>query len=203
VERLHLVEEAERRGIEPIVLAPGNDLRRLAEQAVARGADVIGMAGGDGSQALVAGVAADDGVAFVCVPAGTRNHLAMDLGLDRDDVIGALDAFGAAMERRIDLGLAGGRVFVNNATMGLYAKIVQSPTYRGRKVGTALDMLPGCSAPVPRRSTSASPDRTGPNITRSTSSWSPTTGASPECRHCGQLGDGACPVNWPDRLTCG
>jgi diacylglycerol kinase family enzyme len=147
VERLHLVEEAERRGIEPIVLAPGNDLRRLAEQAVARGADVIGMAGGDGSQALVAGVAADHGVAFVCVPAGTRNHLAMDLGLDRDDVIGALDAFGAAMERRIDLGLAGGRVFVNNATMGLYAKIVQSPTYRGRKVGTALDMLPELLGP--------------------------------------------------------
>jgi diacylglycerol kinase family enzyme len=147
VERFHLVEEAERRGIEPIVLAPGDDLRRLAEQAVARGADVIGMAGGDGSQALVAGVAADHGVAFVCVPAGTRNHLAMDLGLDRDDVIGALDAFGAAVERRIDLGLAGGRVFVNNATMGLYAKIVQSPTYRDRKVGTALDMLPELLGP--------------------------------------------------------
>jgi hypothetical protein len=147
VERFHLVEEAERRGIEPIVLAPGDDLRRLAEQAVTRGADVIGMAGGDGSQALVAGVAADHGVAFVCVPAGTRNHLAMDLGLDRDDVVGALDAFGAAVERSIDLGLADGRVFVNNATMGLYAKIVQSPKYRDRKLGTALDLLPGLLGP--------------------------------------------------------
>ena len=147
VERFHLAAEAERRGIEPIVLAPGDDLRRLAEHAVARGADVIGMAGGDGSQALVAGVAADRGVAFVCVPAGTRNHLAMDLGLDRDDVIGALEAFGAAVERRIDLGLADGRVFVNNATMGLYAKIVQSPAYRDRKLGTAVDMLPGLVGP--------------------------------------------------------
>ena len=147
VERFHLVEEAERRGIEPIVLAPGDDLRRLAEQAVACGADVIGMAGGDGSQALVAGVAANHGVAFVCVPAGTRNHLAMDLGLDRDDVVRALDAFGAAVERRIDLGLAAGRVFVNNATMGLYAKIVQSPKYRDRKLGTALDLLPGLLGP--------------------------------------------------------
>jgi Diacylglycerol kinase catalytic domain len=118
VERFHLVEEARRRGIEPIVLAPGDDLRRLAEQAVARGADVLGMAGGDGSQALVAGVAIRHEVAFVCVPAGTRNHLAMDLGLDRDDVVGALDAFGAAVERRIDLGLVDDRVFVNNTAMG-------------------------------------------------------------------------------------
>jgi hypothetical protein len=94
VERFHLAQETRRRGIEPVVLGPGDDLRRLAEQAVARGADVLGMAGGDGSQALVAGVAAAHDVAFVCVPAGTRNHLAMDLGLDSDDVVGALDAFG-------------------------------------------------------------------------------------------------------------
>jgi diacylglycerol kinase family enzyme len=86
-------------------------------------------------------------VAFVCVPAGTRNHLAMDLGLDRDDVVGALDAFGEAVERRIDLGLIGDRVFVNNATVGLYAKIVQSPAYRDRKVGTALELLPQMLGP--------------------------------------------------------
>jgi diacylglycerol kinase family enzyme len=147
VERFHLVEEAKRRGIEPIVLTPGDDLLGLAQQAVDRGADVLGMAGGDGSQALVAGVAAHRGVGFVCVPAGTRNHLAMDLGLDRDDVVGALEAFGAAVERRIDLGLVDDRVFVNNATMGLYAKIVQSPEYRDRKVATALDMLPGMLGP--------------------------------------------------------
>ncbi|HYN18403.1 MAG TPA: diacylglycerol kinase family protein, partial [Actinomycetes bacterium] len=140
-------EEARRRGIEPVVLAPGDDLLRLAEQAVAGGADVVGMAGGDGSQALVAGVAARHGVGFVCVPAGTRNHLAMDLGLDRGDVAGALDAFGPAVERRIDLGLVGERVFVNNATVGLYAKIVQSPAYRDRKVGTALELLPTMVGP--------------------------------------------------------
>ena len=147
VERFRLVEEAKRRGIEPIVLKPGDDLLRLAGEAVARGADVIGMAGGDGSQALVAGVAMRHDVAFVCVPAGTRNHLAMDLGLDRSDVVGALDAFGEAVERRIDLGLIGDRVFVNNATVGLYAKIVQSPEYRDRKVGTALELLPAMLGP--------------------------------------------------------
>ena len=147
VERFHLVQEARRRGIEPVVLGPGDDLLQLTEQAVAGGADVLGMAGGDGSQALVAGVAAARDVAFVCVPAGTRNHLAMDLGLDRDDVVAALDAFGAAVERRIDLGLVGDRVFVNNATMGLYAKIVQSPAYRDRKVDTALELLPAMLGP--------------------------------------------------------
>jgi diacylglycerol kinase family enzyme len=146
VGRFGLVEEAGKRGIEPVVLAPGDDLLRLAEAAVADGADVIGMAGGDGSQALVAGVAAARGVAFVCVPAGTRNHLAMDLGLDRDDVVAALDAFGEAVERRVDLGLVSGRVFVN-ATVGLYAKIVQSPAYRDRKVGTALELLPEMLGP--------------------------------------------------------
>jgi diacylglycerol kinase family enzyme len=147
VERFDLVTEARRRGIEPVVLAPGDDLLRLAEQAVAEGADVLGMAGGDGSQALVATVASRHDVGFVCVPAGTRNHLAMDLGLDRDDVVGALDAFGEAVERRIDLGLVGDRVFVNNATVGLYAKIVQSPAYREHKVGTALELLPAMLGP--------------------------------------------------------
>jgi len=147
VGRFNLVEEARRRGIEPVVLGPGDDLLRLAERAVAGGADVVGMAGGDGSQALVAGVAAAHDVGFVCVPAGTRNHLAMDLGLDRDDVVGALNAFGEAVERRIDLGMVGERVFVNNATVGLYAKIVQSPAYRDHKVGTALQLLPAMLGP--------------------------------------------------------
>jgi diacylglycerol kinase family enzyme len=162
VGRFNLVEEARRRGVEPVVLAPGDDLVRLAERAVAEGADVVGMAGGDGSQALVAGVAAAHGVGFVCVPAGTRNHLAMDLGLDRDDVVGALDAFGEAVERRIDLGLVGERVFVNNATMGLYAKIVQSPTYRDHKVDTALELLPAMLGPgaIPFDLQFTSPDGT-------------------------------------------
>jgi diacylglycerol kinase family enzyme len=150
VERFALVEEARRRGIEPVVLGPGDNLLELARTAVANGADVIGMAGGDGSQALVAEVAMRHDVGYVCVPAGTRNHLAMDLGLDRNDVVGALDAFGDAVERRIDVAMSGDAVFVNNACMGLYAKIVQSPAYRERKVATALEMLPDLlGAPSP------------------------------------------------------
>jgi diacylglycerol kinase family enzyme len=151
-ERFELAAQARRRGVEPIVLEPGDDLLALAEDAVARGADVIGMAGGDGSQALVATVAARLGVAHVCVPAGTRNHFALDLGLDRDDVIGALDAYTDGLERRIDLARVGERVFVNNASLGVYATVVQSEQYRDAKRETWTRMLPdllGPDAPPP------------------------------------------------------
>ena len=141
-ERFDLLAEARRRGIEPVLLEAGSDLRELAERAVRDGADVIGMAGGDGSQALVATVAMPHDVAHVCVPAGTRNHLALDLGLDRNDVVGALDAFGDGLERRIDLARVNDHVFVNNASLGVYASVVQSEAYREAKVGTWRRMLP-------------------------------------------------------------
>ena len=141
VERFGLVEECRQRGIEPVVLQPGEDLLVLARDAIDRGADVIGMAGGDGSQALVSGVAMAAGVPYVVVPAGTRNRFALDLGIDRDDVVAALDAFGAAVERRIDLAEVNGRIFVNNVSLGVYAKVVQSPEYRDAKRQTTLAML--------------------------------------------------------------
>lgn len=146
-ERFDLVSQARRRGVEPIVLAQGDDLLALAEDAVTRGAQVIGMAGGDGSQALVATVAARRDVAHVCVPAGTRNHFALDLGLDRDDVTGALDAFSDGVERRIDLARVNGRVFVNNASLGVYAKVVQSEAYRDAKLKTWTALLPDLLGP--------------------------------------------------------
>jgi diacylglycerol kinase family enzyme len=146
-QKFRLAEECLKRGIEPIELHRGDDLLQLAEDAVSRGADAIGMAGGDGSQALVASVAAGRGVPHVCVPAGTRNHFALDLGLDRDDVVGALDAFADGVERQVDLGRVNGRIFVNNASLGLYAKVVQSPDYRDAKVKTAGTMLPELLGP--------------------------------------------------------
>ncbi len=146
-ERFGLAQECQQRGIEPVVLRPGDDLLQLAEDAVARGADVIGMAGGDGSQALVASVAIRHDIPHVCVPAGTRNHFALDLGLDRDDVVGALDAFTDGVDRRIDLAAVNGRVFVNNAALGLYAQVVQSPAYRDAKLRTTASMLPDLLGP--------------------------------------------------------
>lgn len=141
-ERLGLVRECGDRKIESIVLSSGDDIESLARDAIERGADVIGVAGGDGSQGIVASVAASCGVAMVVVPTGTRNHFALDLGLDSDDVIGALDAFGDSVERRIDLGDVNGRAFVNNVSLGVYASIVRSPEYRAAKVETTLSTLP-------------------------------------------------------------
>jgi diacylglycerol kinase family enzyme len=142
VTQFDLPHEAERRGIEPIVLAPGDDLAALAREAVSRGADLLGMAGGDGSQALVAAIASEHGLPFVCIPAGTRNHLALDLGVDREDVVGSLDAYTDGYERTIDLAAVNGDVFVNNVSLGVYAEIVQSDEYRDAKVQTTASMLP-------------------------------------------------------------
>lgn len=146
-ERFGLADKAENLGIGTVVLQPGDDLRALAGQAVADGADVLGVAGGDGSQALVADVARLHNVAFVCVPAGTRNHFALDLGVDRDDVVGALDAFGDAFERRVDLAMVGERVFVNNVSLGVYGTVIQSENYRDAKVSTAAQLLPELLGP--------------------------------------------------------
>ena len=146
-ERFGLAAECRKRDIEPVVLRPGDDLLQLAHSAIARGTDAIGMAGGDGSQALVASVAARHDIPHVCVPAGTRNHFALDLGLDRNDVVGALDAFADGVERRIDLATVNGRTFVNNASLGLYAEVVQSPQYRDAKLKTAASILPDLIGP--------------------------------------------------------
>ena len=148
VEKFELERLCRERGIEPIVLYKGSDLLALAEDAVARGADVIGMAGGDGSQALVASVASRHGIPMVVIPAGTRNHFALDLGMDRADVVGALDAYDDGVDRRIDLAEVNGRTFVNNASMGLYARIVQSQEYRDAKLRTAAETLPDLIGPA-------------------------------------------------------
>jgi diacylglycerol kinase family enzyme len=148
-ERFDLREEARKRGVEPLMLGPGDDLRELADRAVADGAEVLGMAGGDGSQAVVAAVAMQNDLAHVCVPAGTLNHFALDLGLDRDDVVGALDAFTDGIERRIDLASVNDRIFVNNASLGVYAGVVQSNAYRDAKLRTWRRVIPEMLGPGP------------------------------------------------------
>ncbi len=146
-ERFKLADEARARGIEPVELTRGTDLEQLVRDAVARGADGLAMAGGDGSQAVVASVAAELDLPYACIPAGTRNHFALDLGVDRDDVVGALDSFVDGGERRVDLAEVNGRVFVNNVSLGLYAEAVQKEGYRDAKLRTILDTLPDALGP--------------------------------------------------------
>jgi diacylglycerol kinase family enzyme len=118
----------------------------LARQAVDRGADLLGVAGGDGTQALIAGIAASRDVPMMVISAGTRNHFALDLGLDRDDPASCLDALTDGVELRIDLGLIGDRTFVNNASFGAYAEVVQSPAYRDDKAAPRCRFFPAYSA---------------------------------------------------------
>jgi diacylglycerol kinase family enzyme len=143
VGRFALQERAEALGAEVALLdRPGTDVQQLARDALARGADLLGVAGGDGTQALVAQIAAEHDVPFMVVSAGTRNHFALDLGLDREDPARGLAALTDGVEARVDLGEVNGRPFVNNASFGAYAEIVESPAYRDDKRGTALDTLP-------------------------------------------------------------
>jgi diacylglycerol kinase family enzyme len=144
VARFGLKDKAEALGATVALLeGPGTvDVGELARRAVAGGADLLGVAGGDGTQALVAGIAAEHDLPLLVISAGTRNHFALDLGLDRDDPSRCLDALGDGVELQVDLGFIGGRPFVNNASFGAYAAVVQSPAYRDDKRRTTTEMLP-------------------------------------------------------------
>jgi diacylglycerol kinase family enzyme len=136
--RARLAERARERGIDVIVAGPDQTLARLVGEAVQRGADALGIAGGDGSLAVVAAAALAHGLPFVCVPAGTRNHFALDLGVDRHDLVGSLDAFTTGVERRIDVAEVNGRIFLNNVSLGIYGDAVRQPGYRDAKARTLL-----------------------------------------------------------------
>jgi diacylglycerol kinase family enzyme len=144
VEKFDLKRKAEALGAEVFLFGGSEpvDVAEVARQAVARGADLLGVAGGDGTQALVAGIAAEHGLPFVVISAGTRNHFALDLGLDREDPSKCLAALSDGVELRVDLGMINGQTFVNNASFGAYAEIVQSPDYRDDKRNTTLELLP-------------------------------------------------------------
>ena len=144
VEKFGLKRKAEELGAEVFLIGGPEpvDVARVAREAVAKGADLLGVAGGDGTQALVAGVAAEHGLPFIVISAGTRNHFALDLGLDREDPSACLDALSDGVELRVDLGMINGQVFVNNASFGAYAEVVETPAYRDDKLNTTLNLLP-------------------------------------------------------------
>jgi diacylglycerol kinase family enzyme len=144
VDRFDLKRKAEERGAE-VFLIDGSepvDVAKVAREAVVQGADLLGVAGGDGTQALVAGIAAEHGIPFVVISAGTRNHFALDLGLDRENPANCLSALSDGVELRVDLGVINGQTFVNNASFGAYAEVVETPAYRGDKLNTTLNLLP-------------------------------------------------------------
>ena len=144
VEKFDLKRKAEALGAEVFLFGGSGpvDVAEVARAAVAGGADLLGVAGGDGTQALVAGIAAEHDLPFLVISAGTRNHFALDLGLDREDPSACLGALRDGVELRVDLGVINGQTFVNNASFGAYAEIVETPAYRDDKRNTTLNTLP-------------------------------------------------------------
>jgi diacylglycerol kinase family enzyme len=143
VGKFDLKQKAEDLGAEVFLLEGQSvDVAKVARAAVDAGADLLGVAGGDGTQALVAGVAAEHGIPFLVISAGTRNHFALDLGLDREDPSTCLSALSDGVELRVDLGVINGQTFVNNASFGAYAEVVETPAYRDDKLNTTLNTLP-------------------------------------------------------------
>jgi diacylglycerol kinase family enzyme len=137
--RAGVANRARERGIDVVEFGPGQDLTALVDEAVAGGADALGVAGGDGSLASVAVAAEAREPPFICVPAGTRNHFARDLGLDPDDPAGALDAFEAGIEARIDVANVNGRPFLNCVSLGIYGEAVRESAYRDSKLHTLVE----------------------------------------------------------------
>jgi diacylglycerol kinase family enzyme len=125
------LREAQRLGVDAHLLRENEDAGELTRQAAESGAEALGMAGGDGSLAAVAAVAFERDVPFVCIPFGTRNHFARDLGIDTSDPVAALGAVGGS-ERRVDVGAVAGRIFLNNVSLGMYASFVHDPEQRTR-----------------------------------------------------------------------
>jgi diacylglycerol kinase family enzyme len=139
-----LMDAARTRGIEVHVLQRGENPSELARSAALAGADAVGAAGGDGTLALVAAVAIERRIPFLCVPTGTRNHFAADLGLDRAKPLAALEALDPRSGRMemVDVGVVNHRLFLNNVSLGAYADLVSEPGYRENKLRTAHTVVP-------------------------------------------------------------
>jgi diacylglycerol kinase family enzyme/membrane-associated phospholipid phosphatase len=136
---IDLIHTAQRLGLETVTMQPGDDLASLATSVVVQGCDHLMMAGGDGSLAIVTEVAMTRDVPFSCVPVGTRNHFAMDLGLDRSHPLHSLDAAFDGSEKLIDVGIVAGQVFLNNVSFGLYPRAIADPEYRSHRARSMAD----------------------------------------------------------------
>ncbi len=99
----------------------------IAEAAVQHaGKPLVVVGGGDRAVGAAASALAHTSSALGILPLGTRNELARRLDLPAD--LGeAAKLIGHGQRRRIDLGLAGERVFVNAAVFGIYARLSREP----------------------------------------------------------------------------
>ncbi|MFN8127058.1 MAG: diacylglycerol kinase family protein [Candidatus Nanopelagicales bacterium] len=130
-----IVAAAEELHVECHEVQPGDDFDEVLTAALDRGADLLIAAGGDGTLCAVADQAMAHDVPMIVVPAGTRNHFALDVGLDLDDPVAVFRAsLTSGHERSVDVGSVNGATFLNNASLGVYASAVGEDDYRDHKV---------------------------------------------------------------------
>jgi diacylglycerol kinase family enzyme len=101
----------------------GDRITKRCKAAVEWGAKLLIVVGGDGSVSAAAQALAGTDCALGILPLGTLNHLARDLGLPFE-LEKAAAAIASGKPRAIDVAEVNGRVFVNNAAIGLYPLMV-------------------------------------------------------------------------------
>jgi diacylglycerol kinase family enzyme len=110
------------------------DLSAAARAYVRDSTDAVVAVGGDGTINAVARELAGTAIPLGIIPLGTLNHFAKDLELPL-----ALDAAVAVIaggkRRSIDLGEVNGRIFLNNASVGYYPRLVREREQQRQKFG--------------------------------------------------------------------
>ncbi|WP_295886092.1 diacylglycerol kinase family protein [uncultured Thiohalocapsa sp.] len=101
----------------------GGDLRGLIRRAVAAGFSTIAAAGGDGTIGAVAQEIAGTQIVLGVIPLGTFNYVARGLGIPLP-LADAVDTLATGSPRPLPVGEVNGRIFLNNASLGIYPAIL-------------------------------------------------------------------------------
>ena len=141
-EEARVAEAFRAAGVDAAVRAlPGSDLSEAARAAAASDADTVVLGGGDGTLSTGAAALAGADKTLGVLPLGTFNHFAKDLGIPLE-LADAVRVIAEGRVRRVDVGEAGGRLFLNNASIGLYPEMVrvrdELRRHRGMSKGTAM-----------------------------------------------------------------
>jgi YegS/Rv2252/BmrU family lipid kinase len=111
---------------------PSKQAERAIKEAVAKEPDAIVVGGGDGTLSTAAAVLAGGNIPLGILPLGTLNHFAKDLGIPLD-LKQAVAVISAGHRAAVDIGRVNDHVFINNSSLGLYARaVVERETHRDR-----------------------------------------------------------------------
>lgn len=139
-------EEAERRldqikkqlenrvSSELLAIVPGDQVKGELQRVINQQIDVLIIGGGDGTVSVAASLIADSETSLLVLALGTRNNFARDAGIPLDP-LEALSLLDRMQILNIDMGEVNEHKFINNATVGLYPKIVEEREERTKKHG--------------------------------------------------------------------